>query len=53
MSLKICLLPSDAEGITPADITLRYINCCYMVAELYLTELRRCFAEIFDKCLNY
>lgn len=32
----ICVIPSDAEGITPADITLRYIYCCYMVAELLL-----------------
>jgi len=32
----ICLSPSDAEGITVADITLRYVRCCYTVAELYL-----------------
>jgi hypothetical protein len=32
----ICLSPSDAKGITVADNTLRYVQCCYMVAELYL-----------------
>ena len=33
-SLMICLSSSDAEGITVADITLRYVHWCYMVGEL-------------------
>jgi len=49
-----CVIPSKAGGITPADITLTYIHCCYTFAELYLlAELRGCFGEIFRKCLNY
>jgi len=53
-SLMIYLLPSDAEVITLADITCRYIHCCYTVAELYLfSAIPKAFAEIFRKCLNY
>ena len=49
-----CLLPSGAEGITVADITLRYVHCCYMVAELYLfTEIPSAFREIFLSCLIF
>jgi len=49
-----CLLPSGAEGITVADITLRYVHCCYMVAELYLfSGIPSAFGEIFLTCLIF
>jgi len=49
----ICLLPSHAEGITLADITLRYVHCCYMVVELYyFSGIKRFFCGNI-LCLNY
>jgi len=35
-SLMICVIPTDAENLPPADITLRYMLCCYMMDELQL-----------------
>jgi len=50
----ICLSQSDAEGITVADITLRYVYCCYMVAELCLfSGIPWTFVEIFLSCLTF
>jgi len=47
-SLMICLIQSDAEGITPATITFRYIHCCYIVAELqFLRGIPLAFGKIF------
>jgi hypothetical protein len=53
-TLMICLSPSDAEGMTVADISLRYVHWCYMVGELQLFRgIPWAFGEIFLSCLNF